>query len=172
MKIKEIKIREDDGSYSDAIPIGADAENIDYNDNTVKAELDKLNNNIDINTTNISSEIATRANAVTNLQSQINGLASGSPKGAYTTVEALINANPDTGVYIVTVDGHIYSWTKNASSAIDLGVYQASDFSDVTINEHNASFLTITEYGNLIDYNDIKINTYCRSGVETANNDY
>lgn len=32
MKIKEIKIREDDGSYSDAIPIGVDAINADMSD--------------------------------------------------------------------------------------------------------------------------------------------
>lgn len=44
MKIKEIKIRDDDGSYSDAIPVGVDAINADYNDTNVKDELDKLNN--------------------------------------------------------------------------------------------------------------------------------
>lgn len=32
MKIKEIKIRQDDGSYSDPIPVGADAVNVDYED--------------------------------------------------------------------------------------------------------------------------------------------
>lgn len=60
-KIKEIKIREEDGSYSDAIPIGADAENIDYNDTTVRAELDKLGNDNNTNKSNIS-----------NLQSRLN----------------------------------------------------------------------------------------------------
>ena len=61
-----------------------------------------------------------------NLQNQIDSLASGSPKGNYATVDALVTANPETGVYVVTENGHIYSWTKDAESAIDLGVYQAT----------------------------------------------
>ncbi len=42
MKIKEIKIVNQDES-TEIADIGADAANIDYNDTTVKAELDKLN---------------------------------------------------------------------------------------------------------------------------------
>ena len=81
-----------------------------------------------LNTTNasITSETVSRTNADANLQSQINSLASGSPKGTYASVSALQSANPATGVYIVTADGHIYSWTKNGSTAIDLGSYQST----------------------------------------------
>ena len=43
MKIKEIKIREDDGSYSDAIPVGADAINIDMaNGNNMEDEVQEI----------------------------------------------------------------------------------------------------------------------------------
>lgn len=70
-----------------------------------------------------------------NLQNQIESLASGSPKGNYATVDALVTANPETGVYVVTENGHIYSWTKDAESAIDLGVYQATGVNtDTTLN--------------------------------------
>ena len=69
-----------------------------------------------------------------NLQNQIDSLASGSPKGNYATVDALVTANPETGVYVVTENGHIYSWTKDAGSAIDLGVYQATEIADNSIN--------------------------------------
>ena len=127
MKIKQLKIINQDES-TEIADIGANAENVDYNDTNVKLKLDELSNNVDTNTTNISNEITTRANSVASLQSQIRGLASGSPKGTYATVAALTSANPDTGVYIVTANGHIYSWVKNGSSAIDLGVYQAASF--------------------------------------------
>lgn len=42
MKIKEIKIINQDES-TEVANIGADAINVDYNDTTVKAELDRLN---------------------------------------------------------------------------------------------------------------------------------
>lgn len=70
----------------------------------------------------------------TNLQSQINSLASGSPKGTYTDSAALKAANPATGVYIATGNGHIYSWTKNQSGdPMDLGVYQSTGIADGSV---------------------------------------
>ena len=45
MKIKQLKIINQDESTETA-DIGADAINVDYNYTTVKAELDKLNNNL------------------------------------------------------------------------------------------------------------------------------
>lgn len=60
MKIKQLKIINQDES-TEIADIGADSINVDYNDTTVKAELDKLNNDNDTNKTNI-----------TNLQSGLN----------------------------------------------------------------------------------------------------
>lgn len=77
--------------------------------------------------TELQLEKLTRQSTDANLQTQINSLASGSPKDVYATVAALEVANPDTGVYIVSADGHIYSWTKDGSNATDLGVYQAAE---------------------------------------------
>jgi lysophospholipase L1-like esterase len=75
------------------------------------------------------------------LQSQINNLASGSPKGVYETTSALAEANPETGVYIISVDGHVYSWTKDSEEEpIDLGVYQSTG-----IANNSVSYDTLTE---------------------------
>lgn len=87
-----------------------------------------------------TNEVATSINnkvdnEISAIETKVNSLASGSPKGVYTDAEALKTANPETGVYIATGNGHIYSWTKNQSGdPIDLGVYQAPENSD-TVNE-------------------------------------
>lgn len=146
MKIKQLKIINQDES-TEIADIGANAENVDYNDTNVKLKLDELSNNVDTNTTNISNEMITRANAVTNLQSQINGLASGSPKGSYANAAAIVTANPDTGVYIAQDNGHIYSWTKNDSNVIDLGVYQGS-----TVDESNKTIQNV--FSDLLSYHN------------------
>lgn len=132
-KIKEIKIREEDGSYSDPIPMGADAINIDLqNGSNVETEIQSLKNkDIELNLAINSNQgnINTRLN---NLEKSVSSLASGSPKGSYETVSALQSANPDTGVYIIQEDGHAYSWTKNGGTAIDLGVYMSTtDYTDL-----------------------------------------
>lgn len=101
-----------------------------------------------------SSEALQKANVntaeINTVRSEVSSLASGSPKGAYTTVSALETDNPDTGVYIVSADGHIYSWTKDGDSAIDLGVYQATGTSD---NSIIISMLNSTINGNVYHYN-------------------
>lgn len=75
------------------------------------------------------------------------------PKGTYATTSALINANPDTGVYIVTADGHIYSWTKNGGTAVDLGVYQSTGIADGSISLNKI---------NLESYNSTDNNSYLK----------
>lgn len=97
----------------------------------------------------IKFEKEERIKADNNLQSQINSLASGSPKGTYATTAALKTANPDTGVYIVTANGHIYSWTKDSTGdPVDLGVYQATSIPNGSIAPRKTTF--IKEY-NIID---------------------
>lgn len=136
MKIKEIKIVNQDES-TEIADIGADAINITMaNGNSAE---DEINNKISENQLN---------NVKNNLQNQINSLASGSPKGAYASVSALETANPETGVYIVTSNGHIYSWTKNATSAIDLGAYQATEIADKSITVEKTEFATRINYFN------------------------
>ena len=114
-KLKYVKLENEDGSYSSSIPLAVDS------------------NYVDVNGTTLTAALATKADAasvnssLSTIEAEISGLASGSPKGVYETTAALVSANPDTGVYVVTADGHLYSWTKDGSSAIDLGTYQATE---------------------------------------------
>jgi len=57
---------------------------------------------------------------------QLSDLSSGSPAGVYATTTDIVSDNPDTGVYLVTADGHIYYWIKDDVSPTDLGLYQAT----------------------------------------------
>lgn len=139
MKIKEIKIINQDES-TEIADIGANAENVDYNDTTVKAELDKLNT-VDDSIMNIQANQGTTLN---NLELAVSNLASGSPKGAYVSATALKTANPNTGVYVVTGNGHIYSWTKNQSEdPVDLGIYQATEIANGSVTAEKTNFVDV-----------------------------
>lgn len=148
MKIKEIKIINQDGS-TELANIGADAVNVDYNNTNVKSKLDELSNNIDTNTTNISNEMIARANAVTNLQSQINELADGSPL----PVSSISKMTDTKRIYVLTTNGHWY-WF-NGTSWVDGGVYQAAEDSE-TVNQLKQD---INEYNNLGSINISSIAT-------------
>lgn len=120
MKIKEIKIVNQDES-TEIADIGADAQNVDYNNTTVKDELDKLN------VTNNSL-----INKQTNLQSQVSSLASGSPAGVYATVAALTSADPDhSKIYVVTANGNWYYY--NGTTWVSGGVYQSTGIAEKSI---------------------------------------
>lgn len=77
---------------------------------------------------------------------------SGSPKGAYSSVSALTTANPDTGVYVITENGHIYSYTKNSNNAIDLGVYQATEIGEESIQYQMLSLLLKNFFNKTLSY--------------------
>lgn len=125
-KLKYIKIEDEDGSLSDNIPLGVNAENVDITSGEGSKTLsDYINEN--------DSQINNLKNSNTSLSNQIKSLSSGAPKGSYETTSALQSANPETGVYIVQADGHIYSWTKDGEEAIDLGVYQSTEIADNSI---------------------------------------
>jgi len=83
--------------------------------------------NLPANTNDVLAlEMQTRQAADENLQTQVEALASGTPKGSYPTLVALEAAFPTgtTGIYVVTADGHWYFW--NGSAWTDGGVYQAA----------------------------------------------
>lgn len=131
-KLKYVKLENPDGSYSDSIPLSVSAEHVDI---ASAGKISNLANYISANDANVSN-LKTQAN---NNTSAIQGLASGSPKGSYETVAALVSANPKTGVYIISENGHIYSWEKDNSNAIDLGVYQATAISNGSIESEKMS---------------------------------
>ena len=137
-------------TYEDAIAHG----HTDMEVVQARKNYDNLNARLNMENSNVNSAIETektnRTNADNNLQNQINSLASGSPKGVYATTSALVSANPETGVYVVTADGHIYSWTKNGSSAVDLGVYQSTGIEKNSVTEEMTTFLKTSLLGNLV----------------------
>ena len=80
-------------------------------------------------------EIDNRVDAIEN---QVQQVASGSPKGVYTTLEALQTAYPTgaEGIYVVQADGHWYYW--NGSAWADGGVYLAANLTDyISVDEFN-----------------------------------
>ena len=74
-KIKEIKIVNQDGS-TELANVGADAVNVDYNNTTVKAELDKLN----VTDNSLLNTQTNQETKLVNLQSQIAELANQNPQ--------------------------------------------------------------------------------------------
>lgn len=135
---------------------------IDELDTKLDNEVDEINDDIQTiqNTQKTQAEIIqSQTNRINSqdiaIQSQfalLGSLSSSTPKGTYATLAALQSANPETGVYIVTENNHIYSWTHNGS-AVDLGVYQATQLGDNAINYSNLDEqLKRTERGaNIID---------------------
>ena len=136
-KLKYIKIEDEDGNLSDNIPIGADAKNIDLSNGiNLQSKINNIDGNID-NLKIIDSDLQTQ---IASNKKSIQSLADGSPKGTYKTTDALIDANPSTGTYIITSNGHLYSWTKDGDTAIDLGVYQAIGLADNSIYPKHLQF--------------------------------
>lgn len=123
---------------------------------------------------------------INDFDSRLRAVASGSPKGTYARIEDLRNANPETGVYVVTANGHLYAWTKDQSgNPVDLGVYQATGLDDETkksielsdVLEKNIYKNTTTikdktdgYYGD--DYNFISSNTYGVHIINVENLDF
>lgn len=131
-KLKYVKIENEDGSLSDNIPLGVDAENVDTNDgSTVEIELNNLKNkdsSQDNSINNLNNKINIQDNSINNLKNQINSLASGSP-----LVASSVSEMTDTSkVYVNTTDGNWYYY--NGSSWEIGGVYQATKLSDNSVD--------------------------------------
>lgn len=81
----------------------------------------------------IDPYITSQNNRITQIENTIGSISNGTPKGVYARIEDLRNANPDTGVYIVSANGHIYSWTKNGTNPVDLGQYQTTGLAELSV---------------------------------------
>ena len=103
-KLKYVKLENEDGSYSSSIPLAVDSDYVDVNGETLT---NKLNNKAE-------------KSQINNLQSQINGLASGSPLAA----SSVAGMTDTTRVYVNTTDGNWYYY--NGSAWIIGGVYQST----------------------------------------------
>lgn len=103
-KLKYIKLENEDGSYSNSIPLAVDSDYVDVNGNTLTNELKNKANNSSIN----------------NLQNQINSLASGSPLVASSTSDMI----DTTKIYVLTTDGYWYYY--NGTNWAQGGLYQSA----------------------------------------------
>jgi hypothetical protein len=115
---KGLIIAGDNATTSDIAPVG----DRNYVTATEKSKVANLPGDT---TSSITLESQARTSSVQTLQSQIDALASGSPKDSYLTLVALEAAFPtgDTGIYVVTADGHWYFW--NGSAWTDGGIFQS-----------------------------------------------
>lgn len=129
---------------------------------TLKKRLDN-SDNVKANKTVLEAEIRTRISGESNLQNQINGLASGSPLVASTVSEMTDTSR----VYVNTTDGHWYYY--NGSTWIDGGVYQATEVDNGAIDILKLDELLknnfIKEYENI--NLDFKYQGYCGVDFDT-----
>lgn len=97
-------------------------------------------------------------------------------KGVYATTTALNAALPtgDTGIAIVTADGHWYYWS--GSAWVDGGVYQATGITDGSIGMEKLSFYAIdgTPSKNLFNKDTATLGEFYfgSTGVKATNPDY
>lgn len=91
----------------------------------------KIKNKIEEVERTIEAEADTRNNSDQNLQSQINGLASGSPLAASSTA-GMTDTNR---IYVNTTDGHWYYY--NGSAWVDGGVYQSAGIAEDYVDGEN-----------------------------------
>lgn len=118
MKIKEIKIINQDES-TEIANIGADAINVDYNDTTVKAELDKLNSDNNLNKgsiTNLQSGLNTTNSNLALQTSRIDNLATleeGSTTGDAELIDGRIGYN---GESYANIGSNIRETDKNINN--------------------------------------------------------
>lgn len=110
-KLKYIKLENEDGSYSNSIPLAVDSDHVDVNGNTLTSKLETL---------------ATKT--------EVQAVASGSPLVA-SDVSEMIDT---TKTYVNTTDGYWYYYDGNAWA--QGGVYQANRVADESIIEKTTKF--------------------------------
>ena len=118
-KVKYLKFEQQDGTFTDNIPLAMDINQVDMSsigDKSLQTILDENEAAIQANvqTSNAVAATQDRLNAkedenYTLTKEMTSNLDDQSPKGYYATTSALTTANPATGVYLVTADNHLYS---------------------------------------------------------------
>jgi hypothetical protein len=88
----------------------------------------------------LSSSLAQKAS-----KEEVANALDGSPKGVFSTFADLQAAYPTgaTGVYLVTGNGHIYSWDGFVWA--DRGVYQATGFADGSVTPEKTNFFEVNK---------------------------
>ena len=85
----------------------------------------RINANITSQNNEINSFETSVNNRITSINDMVASVASGSPKGVYSTVSALTTADPNHQyIYVVTADGNWYYYNTSTSSWTSGGTYQ------------------------------------------------
>lgn len=109
-KLKYIKLKNEDGTYTNAIPLAVDADHVDIGGDTLTSKL---------NTLATKTEVA--------------AVASGAPK----PVSSVSEMTDTTKIYVLTTDGNWYYY--NGTNWVAGGVYQATELSDGEVEINNLS---------------------------------
>lgn len=130
---------------------------IENTENTINNEISARENNDTIIQGNIDTETSERLNAISNLQSQINALASGSPLVASSTA----GMTDTSRVYVNTTDGKWYYY--NGTNWEAGGTYQASEDSQ-SIDNLN-SMISLIKSQNLFNKAEVVTGKYASNTV-------
>ena len=105
-------------------------------DKKVNSNYNVLRNEIEATDDALTIKLNAKAD-VSYVNSKVNAVASGSPKGVYATVAALTSAIPkgNSNIYVVSADGCWYYW--NGSEWTNGGVYQDTKIADNIIKYKN-----------------------------------
>lgn len=118
MKIKEIKIREDDGSYSDAIPVGVDAINADMSDGI----------SVEKAITDLRGGFSNLDSGIENLDIRINALSNLTP----IPVNSIEKMTDTSKTYVNTIDGYWYYYDNTWKAG---GQYQGISIGSDSVGE-------------------------------------
>lgn len=105
-------------------------------------------------------------NTISSMQSQINSVASGSPKGVYETINSLETADPNhNNIYVVSEDGKWYYYDTTSSSWKAGGTYQSTLENydkTLTLDNHVANSKSI---GDKINNNVVLENLFNKNDI-------
>ncbi|WP_147564688.1 SGNH/GDSL hydrolase family protein [Clostridium tyrobutyricum] len=128
-----------------------------------KSNIVKAVNEVKTQANTTGTDLQVTNNTVSNLQTQVTNMASGSPKGTYNTLTELQTAYPTgtTGIFIIINDsdtaknGHWFYW--NGSEWTDGGNYQSAGIGDKTITPEKTTFMSKK---NLFNKDTITVGSY------------
>lgn len=98
-------------------------------------------------------------------KTELNAVASGSPKGTYATLADLQTAFPtgNANIYVVTADGKWYYWKSSAWTAG--GVYQSTKIANKSVGVEELSVIESTS--NMFNKNDVTLGKVLSAGSGT-----
>lgn len=130
------------GAIHDAIKQVYDDASVDHDNANMEVKLargthntlnDRLDN-VDEIQAQTNAQLSKNTDSIKTIQTKVNSVASGSPKGVYASVSALTSAHPNgnSNIYVVSSDGGWYYWSGSAWTKG--GVYQSTGIGEGTVS--------------------------------------